>query len=178
MNSKKEIGIILTVSSLISAFLVWFIYFKSESGNRPEALGQLPMMNAICNAISAVCLVNAFRFIKKGNKQLHVLFICLALFFSAVFLVGYLTYHHYIGDTKFTNTGMIKYPYFFILITHILASILILPLIMFTLLFAIKKNFESHRKFAKITFPLWLYVSVTGVAIFLMLKYLNTPIPI
>jgi len=176
MNSKKEIGIILTVSSLISGFLVWFIYFKSESGNRPEALSQLPMMNAICNTICAICLLNAYRFIKRGNKQLHVLFICLALFFSAVFLVGYLTYHHYVGDTKFTNPGLIKYPYFFILITHIFASIIILPLIMFTLLFAIKKNFELHKKFARVTFPIWMYVSITGVSIFLMLKYLNAPL--
>ena len=96
-----------------------------------------------------------------------------ATFTSACFLISYIAYHHYQGDTKFMGLGIIRPIYFFILITHILLSIVQVPLILTTLYLAAAKNFVRHRKVARVTLPIWLYVSVTGVLIFVILKSFN-----
>jgi len=173
MNNKKEITSILVGTMLINVFLIWFIYFKKDAAEEVETLRKLPLMNAFCNGLSALCLINAYRFIKQKNEKMHILFICLALFFSAVFLVGYLLYHHYIGHSTFNNPGWVKYPYYFILITHIFTSVLVLPMIGLTVFFALKDKRDLHKKFARFTFPLWLYVSITGVCVFVILKVFN-----
>jgi putative membrane protein len=92
---------------------------------------------------------------------------------SALFLLGYISYHHFHGDTKFIATGAIRPLYFGVLISHILLSATQVPLILSTLYFALTQQFVKHKKTAKITFPIWLYVSVTGVIIFIFLKYFN-----
>jgi len=89
---------------------------------------------------------------------------------AGVFLASYIVYHHFHGDTRFGGQGLIRPVYFFILITHITGSIVALPLVLTTLFFAGTKRFERHRKLARVTFPVWLYVSVTGVAVFFFLK--------
>jgi putative membrane protein len=97
----------------------------------------------------------------------------LATFTSALFLVSYIAYHHFHGDSKFLAQGWIRPVYFTILISHILLSVVQVPLILTTLYLAYSKNFVKHKKIAKITFPIWLYVSVTGVLIFIILKWFN-----
>ena len=92
---------------------------------------------------------------------------------SGLFLVSYIVYHYFQGDTKFTNPGAIKYFYFFILISHIFLSVINVPAVFITLYHAANKNFDKHKRFAKWTFPIWLYVSVTGVLVYLFLKFLN-----
>jgi putative membrane protein len=94
----------------------------------------------------------------------------LATVSSALFLVGYLLYHYYHGDTKFPGEGVIRPIYFFILITHIITSIVVVPLVFLTLFFAITKRFAKHRKIAAWTYPVWLYVSVTGILVYYLLK--------
>jgi len=94
----------------------------------------------------------------------------LATFSSALFLISYLLYHYYHGDTKFPGQGIIRPVYFFILITHIITSILVVPLIFTTLFFAASKRFEKHRRIARWTYPIWLYVSITGILVYLLLK--------
>ena len=173
-KDKNALMIISFASLLVVLFLAWLIYFK-EAADRGalEWVSYLPAFNAIINAICTVCLLRGFFLIKKGRKKEHRNMMLTALGLSALFLVSYIVYHHFQGDTKFINPGNIRYVYFFILITHIMASIVVVPMIMTTVYFAFTGNFAKHPKVARITFPIWLYVSTTGVLIFLMLKIFN-----
>jgi putative membrane protein len=96
-----------------------------------------------------------------------------ALVLSALFLISYLTYHHFQGDTRFLATGLIRPIYFFILISHIILSVAVLPMVLITVFHALRGRFSNHKKIARYTFPVWLYVSVTGVLVFLMLNVFN-----
>ena len=159
---------------IVITFLAWLIYFKEVADRGTlEWVSYLPALNAILNAICTMCLVRGYLLIKKGKKKEHRNMMLTALGLSALFLVSYVVYHHFQGDTKFINPGNIRYVYFFILITHITASIVVVPMIFTTVYFAATGNFIKHPKVARITFPVWLYVSSTGVLIFLMLKLFN-----
>lgn len=175
MNSEKTVfSFIGLISAAVIGFLFWLIYFKT--GTAVDSVGwvsNLPALNAILNTITATLLVTGYVFIKKNHRGLHTKAMIAATFTSACFLVSYITYHHFQGDTKFMGTGAIRPIYFFILVTHILLSIVQVPLILTTLYLAAVKNFTRHRKFARVTFPIWLYVSVTGVLIFVILKSFN-----
>jgi putative membrane protein len=94
---------------------------------------------------------------------------------SALFLVSYVIYHSYQGDTKFLGTGWIRPTYFFILISHIILSVVVVPMILSTLFFSATRRFQAHRKIARWTYPIWLYVSITGVTVYLFLRWLNPP---
>ncbi len=172
-NESKIFGIISLFSFLIIGFLFWLIYFKTASAHSLNWVDSLPALNAFLNALTTILLVTGYRFIKKGEKEKHKILMLLATFSSALFLISYITYHHYHGDTKFIAIGIIRYLYFGILISHILLSIVQVPLILITLYLAFAKKFVRHRTFARITFPIWLYVSVTGVLIFIFLNWLN-----
>jgi len=169
-SNKTAIGSILVLSSGILVFLFWLIYFREPLKQKiPIDLGFLPFLNALLNSFSAICLCFGFIAIRKGDKSLHKKMMLSALTFSAIFLVSYLIYHSFHGDTPYTGEGWERYLYFFILISHVFLSIIVLPLIFTTVFFAAKKNFSSHSKIARITFPVWLYVSITGVLVYLML---------
>ncbi len=129
----------------------------------------LPAVNATLNGISAILLTMGFVFIKRGKKEAHQRCMISAFLVSAVFLICYLIYHYYAGSTKFTATGWIRPVYFTILITHVILAAAIVPMILMTMWRAWKKDFEKHKKIARWTWPLWMYVSVTGVLIYLML---------
>ncbi|HEX8774945.1 MAG TPA: DUF420 domain-containing protein [Pyrinomonadaceae bacterium] len=176
VGNKEETSnrAILVWSSLIGAlvigFLLWLIYVK-ESPDRLTASGSmLPALNALLNALSACSLVAGFVSIKRGRVNTHRALMFGALFFSALFLISYIAYHSTHGDTPFQGTGMIRPVYFFILISHILLTAIALPIILATLFFALTGRFASHRRIARFTFPAWLYISVTGVLIFFMLR--------
>jgi putative membrane protein len=161
------------LSASVFAFLFWLIYFKEAATASGDWVSYLPALNAILNSITATLLVLGYNFIKKGKKEAHIKTMLLAVGTSALFLVSYILYHHFKGDTKFLAEGIIKYLYFFILISHILLSMIQVPLIFTTLFFAFKKNHIKHKKVARWTFPIWLYVSVTGVLIYVFLKVFN-----
>jgi putative membrane protein len=108
--------------------------------------------------------------IRRGNRATHMRFMLTATTFSGLFLVSYIVYHFFHGDTKFLGQGWIRPVYFFILISHIGLSMVALPLIMATLWWALRKQFRFHRRIARWTFPIWLYVSVTGVIVYFVLK--------
>ncbi len=108
--------------------------------------------------------------IKNGNRSLHERLIKVCIFFSTAFLVLYIAYHITSEETHFGGTGPIRYVYFFILITHILLSVVVIPFVLFTYVRALSGNFERHRALAKFTFPLWLYVAVTGVVVYWMIS--------
>ncbi len=161
------------LSAAIFAFLFWLIYFKETATTSGDWVTYLPATNATLNAITAILLILGFQFIKNGQRSAHIKTMLTAVATSGLFLISYVLYHHYHGDTKFLAEGNIRYVYFFILISHILLSMVQVPLIFATLWFAFKQNFTKHKKFARWTFPIWLYVSVTGVLIYAFLKVFN-----
>lgn len=130
----------------------------------------LPPIYATVNGLTAILLVVAVVAIKQGRRKLHerLMKVCIGL--SASFLVMYVAYHLTSESTAFGGQGSIRYLYFFILITHILLSIGVIPFVLFSFVRALTGNFERHRKLAKITFPIWLYVAVTGVIVYLMIS--------
>ncbi|WP_272150781.1 DUF420 domain-containing protein [Tenacibaculum aiptasiae] len=135
-----------------------------------EPLTFLPPIYASINALTAVLLVASVVAIKKGNKKLHEQLNTTAIICSALFLVMYVAYHMTSDSTKFGGEGVIKYIYLFILLTHIVLSVIIIPFVLVTFMRARLGKFPEHKKIAKITFPLWLYVAVTGVIVYIMIS--------
>jgi putative membrane protein len=177
ISNRTAVGSIVGISVLVFLFLLWLLYLKEAPAEAPDSeidLTFMPAINALLNSGCVVCLVLGLRAILRGEREKHMRFMLSALGLSAVFLVGYLTYHHYHGDTPFEGTGMIRPVYFFILITHIVLSAVMLPMIFTTFYFAATKNFTSHKKLARYTFPVWMYVSVTGVLVYLILYHWPT----
>ena len=136
----------------------------------------LAPVNAILNATAFVLLMAGYIFIKRKQVAAHRACMISALIVSAVFLTSYLTYHYHVGDVRFSGTGWVRPLYFAILIPHIILAGLIVPMALATAWFALKGRFSSHKKIARWTWPLWIYVSVTGVVIYVMLYKLYTPI--
>lgn len=167
--ARKPLPAILFLSAFIASFLIWLIYFKGRI-QAPEWVGYLPSANALFNSLSAVCLIFGYIHIRKRNRVVHKRFMITATVFSALFLLSYVTYHYFHGDTKFPGQGWIRPVYFFILISHISLSMVALPLILTTLWYATRNQFRFHRAVARWTFPIWLYVSVTGVIVYFVLR--------
>ena len=134
-----------------------------------QPLKFLPPIYATTNGITAVLLIFAVIAIKNGNRRLHETLIKICIALSLLFLVLYIAYHVTTDPTSFGGEGLIKYLYYFILITHILLSVTVIPFVLFSYIRAITGDFIRHKKIAKITFPIWLYVSITGIVIFVML---------
>ncbi len=130
---------------------------------------QLPALNASLNALSAVLLSSGYVFIRRRQWQRHRACMLAALVTSALFLSSYVIYHLQVGSVPFQGRGTIRAIYFAILITHVILAAAILPLALVTLSRALAKRFDRHRRIARVTLPLWLYVSVTGVVIYVML---------
>jgi putative membrane protein len=130
----------------------------------------LPPVYASINGLTAVLLIAGFIAIKNGKRLLHERIMKTCIFLSASFLVMYVSYHITSESTAFGGAGTIRYVYFFILITHILLSIGVIPVVLFTFVRALSGDFERHKALAKFTFPLWLYVAISGVIVYLMIS--------
>ena len=167
--ARRPLPFILALSAVIAAFLVWLIYFKGRVAG-PSWIAYLPRANALFNSLSALCLILGYISIRRGKRLVHMRFMVSATTFSALFLLSYITYHYFHGDTRFPGHGWIRPTYFFILITHISLSMVALPLILGTLWYALRSQFRFHRRIARWTFPVWLYVSVTGVIVYFVLR--------
>ncbi|WP_372655049.1 DUF420 domain-containing protein [Halobacteriovorax sp.] len=172
-NNTTAYSVIGLVSFITISFLVWLIYFKTPHTVTSDWVTHLPATNALLNSISFIFLCCGYYFIKKGQKSLHIKCMISATVSSFLFVVSYITYHHFHGDTKFLATGSIKYIYFTILISHIILSVPLVPLVLATLWNAYKENYVAHKKLARLTFPIWVYISVTGVLIYLILNNFN-----
>jgi putative membrane protein len=129
----------------------------------------LPAVNATLNAIAAALLVCGFVMIKRGRMQTHRRFMLAAFATSALFLVSYVVYHANVGSKPFGGQGAIRYIYFAILLTHVVLAAIILPMALITLTHGLRARFDRHVPIARWTLPIWLYVSVTGVIVYLML---------
>lgn len=174
MKTNTVISLLLVISGLIFSFLVWFIYFKQGATNHSFGfVNYLPFVNSLLNTCAAICMGLGIRAIIKKQESTHKTLMLSALGFSALFLVTYLFYHHFHGDTPFLAQGIIRPIYFFTLISHILLTVFALPLILVTVFFALIHKHDSHKKIAKWTFPLWMYVSVTGVLIYIFQVLFN-----
>ena len=130
----------------------------------------LPKIYSFINALTAILLVLAVIQIKNGNKTNHERLMKVNMVLSLLFLVMYVIYHITSDPTEFGGTGAIRYVYFFILISHIILSVTITPLVLFTFWRGITGDYQRHKRIAKITFPLWLYIAVTGVIIYWMIS--------
>ena len=167
MKIKKH-NIWITVISIIIPIVVAMLFSVRIPNVKP--LSFLPPIYASINGLTAVLLVFAVISIRKGKTQLHenIMKICIGL--SILFLGMYVAYHMTSDSTPYGGTGLIKGIYLSILLTHILLSIVIIPLVLITFVRAWLGNYKSHRKIAKVTFPLWLYVAVSGVIVYLMIS--------
>ena len=165
---NKWIIILSVAIPLVVALL--FRVKLNDFGFNVKPLSFLPPIYATINGITAVVLVISVQAIRKGKQKLHENLMKFAISLSVAFLVMYVAYHMTSTETTYGGEGFIRYVYFFILITHILLSIVIIPFVLVTYVRAIAGSFERHRKLARITYPLWLYVAVTGVIVYLMIS--------
>ncbi|RKR09489.1 putative membrane protein [Flavobacterium sp. 90] len=181
---KKYSKLIIAVSIVIPTLVaILFAVKLKDFGINVEPLSFLPPIYATTNGITAIVLVWAVIAIKNGKRKLHERLMTFAIALSLAFLAMYVAYHMTADSTKFgdlnhdgildlaetAKIGSLRYVYFLILITHILLSIVIIPLVLISYVRAISERFDRHKKIAKITFPLWLYVAVTGVVVYLMI---------
>lgn len=168
---KKFSKFIVIVSILIPVVVALLFSVKlKDYGFNVEPLSFLPPIYAIINGITALVLITGVLAIKNGKRKLHERLMTTAIALSVVFLVMYVAYHMTSDSTKFGGEGIIRPIYFFILITHIALSIAVIPLVLITYVRALAERFDRHKKIAKITFPIWLYVAVTGVVVYLMIS--------
>ncbi|SHF71114.1 putative membrane protein [Flavobacterium fluvii] len=168
---QKFSKFIIIVSILIPVVVALLFSVKlKDFGFHVEPLSFLPPIYAAINGITAVVLVAGVLAIKNGKRKLHEQLMTSAIALSVAFLVMYVAYHMTSESTKFGGEGIIRPIYFFILISHILLSIAVIPLVLITYVRALANKFDKHKKIAKITFPIWLYVAVTGVVVYLLIS--------
>ncbi len=167
IQSSKKYNTVIIVLSILIPLVVAILFTVKIDIELPIFL---PPIYATINAFTALLLLLAIWAIKNKKKALHERLMKSAIGCSALFLVLYILYHMTSDSTKFGGEGTIKYIYFFILLTHILLSIIVIPFVLITYVRAITNNFEKHKKIARFAFPLWLYVAVTGVVVYLMIS--------
>ncbi len=157
------------VSTVVVGFLGWLLLLR-EAGGVDADLRFMPGVNAVLNATSASLLVLGFAAIRSGRREVHKRLMVAAFAASVVFLVGYVLYHYAHGATPYQGVGAIRTVYFTVLISHVFLSIVMLPMILTTFYLALGERFAAHKRLARWTFPIWLYVSVTGVVVYFMLS--------
>ena len=169
---EKKYKKLITILSIIIPVAVAALFGINlqQLGFDVTPLSFLPPIYASVNGLTAILLISAVVAIKKGNRKLHEKLNTFAIFCSVLFLVMYVAYHMTSNSTSFGGDGIIKYVYYFILITHIILSIVVIPFVLTTFMRAKLTDFPAHKKIAKITFPLWLYVAITGVVVYLMIS--------
>lgn len=169
LNPAKT-KIIIAVLSIVVPILVAILYLLPKNFEVGEEVLYLPMLNAILNGSTFLILIAAFRAIKNKNIQLHQKLMTTALVLSVLFLLSYVTYHSLTESTVFGGEGLVKGIYYFILLTHIVLSAAVVPLVLISFSRALSQKFDKHRKIARITLPIWLYVTLTGVIVYLMIS--------
>jgi putative membrane protein len=169
-NTRGAVLVILGISLAATLFLFWLIYVHPASDAASKQLSFLPGLNALMNGLSATALLIGYIQIRAGNKGAHKAAMITAFGFSTLFLVGYIMHHALHGAVWYPVGAALRSVYLVLLSSHILLAIVTLPLVLTTFFFAFMGLFQTHKAIAKWTFPLWLYVSVTGVITHVMLK--------
>lgn len=175
LEKKYNIWIWILSIAIPVVVAILFSVNLQKLGYDVEPLSFLPPIYATINGVTAILLFLAVVAIKKGNVKLHEKLIKVCIACSVAFLAMYVAYHMTSIETKFGGEGIIRYVYFFILITHILLSIIIIPFVLITFVRGISGSYQRHKKLARVTYPMWLYVAVTGVIVYLMISpyYVN-----
>ncbi len=170
-TSTKTINIVIAVISIaVPALVIAMLKVAPPAITHSLDLSFFPKFHATVNTGTALCLLIGLFFIKNKNSNAHRLAMLSALLLSVVFLLSYVIYHTLKAeDSRFGGTGFVRYVYFFILLTHILLSAIVLPFVLKTFSFAFQRNFVQHKRWAKFTYPLWLYVAVTGVLVYVFM---------
>ncbi|WP_339882212.1 DUF420 domain-containing protein [Polaribacter vadi] len=172
LAQEKKYKKIITALSIVIPLAVAALFGVNlkDLGFNVEPLTFLPPIYASINGLTAILLIAAILAIKNGNKKLHEQLNTTAIACSLAFLLMYIAYHMTSNSTTFGGEGAIKYIYYFILITHIILSVIVIPFVLTTYMRGKLGNFTQHKKIARITFPLWLYVAITGVIVYLMIS--------
>ncbi len=170
---EKKLNRVINLVSIAVPLVVAILFGVKIPGVEP--LSFLPPIYASINGLTAVLLLLAFWAIKNGKRDTHQRLMTTCIILSVLFLLMYVAYHMTSDSTPYGGEGSIRYLYFFILISHIILSIVIIPLVLRTYMKAYLKKFQGHRKLARITFPIWLYVAISGVIVYLMISpyYVN-----
>lgn len=169
-SRQKTLTRIIIGLSILIPLAVGVLLFTAPEVSTGINLHYLPAFHAILNTITAVLLVMAFTFIKQKKIVAHKTTMLFALLCSVLFLASYITYHSLAEATTFGGEGWVRYVYYTILISHIILAVIIVPLVLFTFLFALSGRFARHRKIARWTWPIWLYVAISGVIVYLMIS--------
>lgn len=170
IGSRPAVGAIIIASGLAVSFLLWLLYMHHASADFAGRWTFLPALDALLNGLCAIALCIGFYFIKHRNRKAHRASMLTAFAFSSAFLITYIVNHALHGDMLFPGHGLVRTVYLSILASHITFSIVALPMVLITFFFSLTGRFSMHRRIARWTFPIWLYVSVTGVVVFLFLR--------
>ena len=163
--------LLIALLSVAVPLLVTFLLFVPQTGKLGDVdVTFLPKLHAMLNSLTAVALVLGFTFIRKGNIRYHRFAMVTAIVLSAFFLISYVTYHYQAPPTRFGGEGTIRGIYYFVLLTHIVLAAVIVPLVLLSVYFAISDQFDRHRRIARWTLPIWLYVAITGVVVYFMIS--------
>lgn len=172
--AEKKARLFIIIASLAIPIVVSILYFmpklEAENTGMRHFLNQLPSLNATINGTTAAILVAAFFAIKNKNIRLHKNLMTLALVLSVIFLVFYVSYHSTTDSTRYPEDAPYRGIYLFVLLTHILLSAIVVPLVLISYTRALAERFDKHKKLARITLPIWLYVAVTGVIVYFMIS--------
>ena len=168
-SNKSVIAGIIALSVAATLFLFWLIYVHTAPQAFATRLLFLPALDALLNGLAAICLTVGFFFILRRNIKAHRRSMISAFVLSSIFLVSYVVNHALHGDILYQGHGPLRTVYFSILISHIVLCIVALPMVLITFFFSLTGRFPQHKKIARFTLPIWLYVSVTGVVVFAML---------
>jgi putative membrane protein len=169
-KTRTAIAAILAISVVATAFLFWLIYVHPATDSASVRFAFLPALNASLNGLSAVALLIGYTFIRAKRIQPHRAAMIIAFGFSTLFLISYVLHHALHGDVRYPVHAALRSVYLPLLASHILLAIVALPLILITFFFSLTDRIPQHRKVARWTFPLWLYVSITGVITWAMLR--------
>ena len=170
MKSKNFTPLVAILSVVLVAIVAVLFFLPAYDGEIGFDVKMLPLLNAIFNCFTFIALIVALAAILKKNVRMHRTFIGAAFATTTLFLVSYVTYHYLTESTSYGGEGILKGIYFFVLITHIVLAIVVVPLALMSLFRGLANQVERHRKIARWTMPIWLYVSLTGVIVYLMIS--------
>lgn len=169
-KNYRAIGIGLSIIIIVTVFLLLFLPGQGEDVDLGFDLKILPLMNAVFNSIAFVFLVLALAAIRRKKVETHKRFILAAVVMSTLFLITYVTYHYLAPSTPYGGEGFLRYFYYFVLLTHIVLAVVMVPLALFALFTGLNLEVRKHRPIAKWAMPVWLYVSISGVLVYLLIR--------
>ncbi len=169
MGSARRNLLIGLISVLVPSVVAFLIFLPGKTPDK-SWFSILPVLNATINSITSITLLSGYFFIKRGKIWQHKLMMIASFIFGIIFLISYITYHSNVPSTSFGGSGLMKYLYYTLLISHVLLSMVVVPFVLFALYYALNNNIERHKKVVKFTWPVWLFVSISGVLVYLMIS--------